>query len=103
MANMKKYEVDEVNCEESFVTVSIRGDMLATVAKCLINCDEAWKDCNAAYWLGTKLRRAGDMIYQAIRVDRRIAEVVVEHDGTVHDNFQSGDEDGRQDQIKTVA
>lgn len=104
MPNMKKHEIDEVNCQESFVTLSIRGDMIGTVAKCLMNCSDHRSHCSAARWLGEKLARIGDMIYGETPVYTKIGDVVVDHAGVVYDNFENrGDENEEQEQIKTVA
>ena len=91
MPKMRKFEIDEVNCPESFVTVSIRGDLIGTVAKCLRNCSEQRAHCNAARNLGEQLARAGDMIYRQIpAMDHLdIADVVVDHEGLEHDNVET--------------
>ena len=91
---MKIFELDEVNCEDRYATVSIRGDLLGTVAKCLRNCDEMRAKSNAARELGDALALAGDMIFRSVPVAANLyaADVVVEHDGTVHDHLADQDE-----------
>lgn len=83
LEQMDKYELEEVNCERSFVTVTIRGDIVASVANALMACHDGHRHANAIRCLGSDLKRSGDMIYGAVdpAMNLDVAHVVVTDQG----------------------
>lgn len=99
---LHKFELNEVNCIDSFVTVTLRADLLKDFSRCLLGCESFRKEFKSVRSLGDSLLLAYHLIYNQIAIGGalNLAKIIVQSDGKViesEDDFDMEDSESEKD------